>query len=51
MAKEPKWEQIGLPSMANMHNVLAKSHTSHQLAFIGSGLTINHICLHSLPSR
>ena len=55
-AREPLWEQKGLPSMFNMMQIAsAKSHSArgsyHQSAFIGVCLTISHSCLPCLPSR
>ena len=48
VAREPPWEQNGLPSMVNfMWIALAKSQsmrgTSHQPFFMGSCLTIGHM--------
>ena len=47
-AKEPTWEQNGLPPMVNIMKVAsAKSRSmrgaSHQPAFMGSCLTISHM--------
>ena len=55
-AREPPWEQNGLPSMVSIIQIVsAKSYStrvaSHQLALIGSCLKISHTCLPCLPSR
>ena len=55
-AREPSWEQNGLPSMVSIIQIVsAKSYStraaSHQLALIGSCLKISHMCLPCLPSR
>ena len=55
-AREPPWKQNGLPPMVNiMQIVLAKSQSttgaSHQPDFMGSCLTISHMCLACLSSR
>ena len=53
-ARKPPWEQNGLPPMANIMQIAsAKSRSmrgaSHQPGFIGSCLTISHMCLPCLP--
>ena len=49
-AREPSWEKNGLPPMANIMQIAsAKSRSmrgaSQQPDFIGSCLTISHMCL------
>ena len=56
MAREPPWEQNGLPPVVHIMLIAsAKSRNvrgaSHQPALMGSCLTISHTCLTCLPSR
>ena len=56
MAREPPWEQNGLPPVVHIMQItLAKSSStrgaSHQPAVMGSCLTISHTCFTCLHSR
>ena len=51
-ARKPPWEQTGQPPMVNiMHlaNCESARRTSYQPVFMGSCLTINHMCIPCLP--
>ena len=55
-AREPPWEQNGLPLIVHIMRIAsAKSRSvrgaSHQPVLMGSCLTISHTCLTCLPSR
>ena len=56
MAREPLWEQNGLPPMVNIMQIalaksLSKRGASQQPALMGSCLTISHTSLPCLHSR